>query len=113
MEMGEIMNRINSKGFSFRILEIIQSELKEIETLNSVYEVKDRIHKLLDFIEQETLNNKTVFEEELYSKIKETNGINPELNTYLYLLYRNLAEDKISIHEARRLYEMYLKEYGA
>lgn len=102
---------MNKNNYYDRVLKIIQSELKDIETLNSSFEIKDRIHKLLDFIDQETLNNRTVFQEMLYSKIKETNGKNPELNTYLYLLYRNLIEDKITIQEAKKLYEMYLKEY--
>jgi hypothetical protein len=105
------MNKSYSENSSIRILQKVQSQLKQIEDMGSVQEIKKEIHELLGFIEQESMENKAVLEEMIHIKIKETSGVNPEVNTYLYLLYRNLIQDKVSINEAQKLYKMYVKEY--
>lgn len=105
------MSNNNSEVFAVQILEKVQLQLKEIEILSTDYRIKEKIHKLLDFIELETSNTKAEFAEIVHSKVKETKALYPELSTYLYLLYRNLMQGKISLQEAQSLYEMYMKEY--
>jgi hypothetical protein len=101
----------SSASFTFKIIENIKIELKEIEKLNSASEMRNRIKKLLETIEDDTIGDKSAFLEIIYSKLKETRDINPQLNTAFYLLYRNLMEDKISILEAQKLFNMYINEY--
>lgn len=105
------MNNKNSEVFAIQILEKVQLQLKEIEILSTDYRVKEKVHKLLDYIESETSNRKADFAEVIHLKCKETKALYPELSTYLYLLYRNLMQGKVSLQEAQVLYEMYMKEY--
>lgn len=101
-----------SEVLAFEIINKIRKELDEIYGLTSANEIRQRIHKLIMVIDDETLNNKSVVMEKIYCKVKETNGVNERLNGYLYLLYRNLEKGKISIKEAERLYNMYISEYS-
>lgn len=105
------MNNSKIDKSTLKILEKVQAKLKEIELLCIDCEAKEKIHNLIDFIEEETSENKTFLAEMIYNKVKETRGISPELNTYFYLLYRNLEQDKVSLEEAHRLYDMYVKEF--
>ncbi|GLC30857.1 hypothetical protein [Clostridium omnivorum] len=105
------MNNNNSEVFAIQILEKVQLQLKEIEIISTDYRIKEKIHKLLDYIDLETSNTKAEFAEMIHLKVKETKPLHPELSTYLYLLYRNLMQGKISLQEAQGLYEMYMKEY--
>lgn len=104
------MHPNESNHYTQSMIKKIQNDLKEIELSCLDYSIKEKISKLLDYIEQETTNNRELFTETLLSKIKLTRGLNPELNTKLYILYRNLTNDKVSFEAARDLYEMYTKE---
>lgn len=104
------MNKDDSEKFAFKIIEKIQIELSEIEVLCSDYILKERIHSLLAFIQNEPPNHRKIFAEMIYAKIQETKGLHPDLNLDFYLLYRNFIEGKISTVEAKSLYEMYIKE---
>lgn len=108
--MGELMGKDNSEGLTLKILEKVKSDLMDIETLCSDYFIKEKLHKIVNFIEQETFNSKVVFEEMIFKKVKETRSVSSELNTNFYLLYRKFKENKISMQEAQTIYEMYLKE---
>lgn len=101
----------NLEGLSLKIIEKIQLELKNIEIICSDYVAKEKIHMLLELIELETEENKMILSELIQDKIRETRGVNSELNTNFYMLYRKLCENKISILEAKEIYEMYSKEY--
>lgn len=105
------MTETNFESFSFKIIERIQQELKEIEFICADYVVKERVHKLLELIELETEENKIILLELIQDKIRETRGVNSELNTNFYLLHRKLIENKITILEAKGTYEMYTKEF--
>lgn len=105
------MDNTNFESFSLKIIEKMQIELKEMELICADYVVKERIQKLLELIELETKENKIILSELIQDKIKETRGVNSELNTNFYMLYRKLAENKISILEAKGIYEMYTKEF--
>jgi hypothetical protein len=108
--IGGKVNSMKAKDNMLKVIERVEKDLREIELISSDYLVKERIHNILDFIEKETKENKTVLEDMIRSKIKETKNINPELNTYFYVLYRNLSEDKITVEEAQTIYDMYIKE---
>lgn len=104
------MYKENHEEFFIKILEKIKSDLKEIEGSSSMVEIKEKIHELMDFMNCETPDNRSVLEDMIYSRLLETRGVNPELNTYLYILYRNFTQNKISMQEAERLYIQYSKE---
>lgn len=110
--MGESMGNNDSEITAFKIIDNIRMKLEEIEVLASISEIKQRIRELIEVIDDETLNDKSVFMEKIYCKVKETSGVNEQLNTYMYLLYRSLGEGKISVKEAERLYDMYVNEYA-
>jgi|GEM_PF-2729923 len=113
MKWVNLMGKIDVENFSIKIIEKIQLELKEIELISTEYAVKERLHKLLELIEFETEENKTVLSKLIQCKISETRGVNSELNTNFYLLNRNLMENRISVMEAKATYEMYVKEFIA
>ena len=104
------MKNVELESFTLKLIEKIQQELKNIDSICTDYLVNERIHNLLEFIEKETSENKGIFTEMILSKIKETRRTNPELNTDFYLLYRNVIEGKITMKEAQVLYDMYVKE---
>jgi Tol biopolymer transport system component len=106
--MGGNMSGKKLNYFELEIVNKINDKLKEMEHMTSLQEIKGKIHKLIDFIEEETASDKEAFEEMIYSKVKETNGKNSDLNTHLYMLYRNLIQNKITLHEAQKIYEMYM-----
>jgi hypothetical protein len=109
--MGETMNNSKTDKSMLKILEKVQNKLKEMELSCPDYETKEKLLNLIDFIEEETSDSKTIFAEMVYNKVKETRGVSSELNTYFYLLYRNLEQDKVSLEEAQKLYNMYVKEF--
>jgi hypothetical protein len=109
---GDILNN-NSASLTLKFIEKIKIQLKEIEELNSASEMRNRIKILLKCIDDETVGDKSTFLEIIYCKLKDTKGNNPQLNTSLYLLYRNLVDDRISIQEAQKLFNMYINEYEA
>jgi hypothetical protein len=110
--MGGNMSGKKLNGFELEIIKRIKDELKEMDNITSINEIKGKIHGLLDYIEDEISSDKEAFEDMIYLKVKETSGINPDLNTHLYMLYRNLTQNKISLHEAQKIYQMYLTEYA-
>jgi hypothetical protein len=71
-----------SEVLAFEIINKIRKELDEIYGLTSVNEIRQRIHKLITVIDDETLNNKSVVMEKIYCKVKETNGVNERLNEH-------------------------------
>lgn len=104
------MGKKDLKNISIRIVEEIQIELRDIEMTCPDVFVKERIHKLLEHIEQETADNETVLQDLIKARIKQTKAVSTELNTNFYMLYRNLVEGRVSAKEAQILYDMYVKE---
>jgi hypothetical protein len=111
--MGGYMSGRKLNYFELEFVKKIHSQLEEMEHITSLHELKGKIHELIMFIDEETSSDKEAFEEMIYSKIKETSGVNPDLNIHLYMLYRNLTQNKITLNEAQKVYEMYLTEYTA
>ncbi len=108
----EIMVRNDFDSATFKIIEKAKAELMDMEGLTNVVAIKEKLRGLISFIDEETTNNKIIFAEKIYWKVKETRDTNPELNTCLYMLYRVLMEGKVPLNEAQKLYNMYLSEYG-
>lgn len=104
------MGKIELESMSLRIVEKIQSELKDMELVCKDVFIKEKIHSILEYIDQETTDNKVVLGDLIKEKIKETKGSSPEMNTNFYLLYRNFIEGRVSVKEAQILYDMYVKE---
>ncbi len=94
------------------MIEKITAELKEIEILACEQIIKIKVQKLLEYIS--SLNNSSSekpFEEIIHEKMKESKIKNPELHIKLYVLYRDLQNDKVSEYDAKRRYEDYLQMY--
>lgn len=103
---------INKSSSSlFNTLEKVYSDLDSIESASSIIEIRGKIKELISYIEEHALENPNIFNDVLLSKIKETHGVKPQLNSNLYILYRNLQQNKLSLKEAKKLYSTYLKEF--
>lgn len=90
----------------------ITSELKEMEILAVDGVVKIKIQKLLEYINSiSKASDEKPCEEMLHEKMKESKIKNPELHIKLYVLYRDLQNDKVSEYDAKRMYEDYLQMY--
>lgn len=109
-EMGEAMCDSKNENSILKVLQEVHAKLKAIELDCTDFGTKEKIHKLINYIEEENLNSKKVLAEMIYAKVKETRSVSSELNTYFYLLYRNLEQGKVSVEEAHKLYDMYVKE---
>jgi hypothetical protein len=101
----------NSESMAFKIILRIKNELQDIEAMDSAREIKGKILDVLKFIDEDVFESKKMLLDVIHDKIKETRDRKPDLNTQLYILYRNLAEEKITPEEAQKLYEMYIMEY--
>lgn len=104
------MNKNAIESLSLKIVERIEDDLREIELICTDIFVKEKIHNILEYIEQETKDNKSLLEDLIKEKVKETKTWSPELNTNFYMLYRNFIDGRISVKEAQALYDMYVKE---
>ncbi|WP_251860498.1 hypothetical protein [Clostridium sp. Marseille-Q2269] len=86
------------------------SELKDIQTLSSERLLQQKIDLLIKYVDNMLkYKDDEPFEDTIYKKMKEVRLDNPELNSKLYILYRNLSDGKISEEDARILYDVYIK----
>jgi hypothetical protein len=88
----------------------IIKELNEIYYMSSDFTVKERLTRLLEFMN--TLSGEKSgmdLEELIANKLAETKRKNPDLNATLYMLYWNLKREKISEEEAVELFNQLLK----
>jgi hypothetical protein len=88
----------------------IIKEINEIYYMSSDVAVKERLSKLLDFMN--TLSGEKAgmnLEELIANKLAETKSKNPDLNATLYMLYWNLKREKISEEEAVEFFNQLLK----
>lgn len=88
----------------------IMKEIKEIYYMSSDIGVKDKLSRLLEFVESLSGDRVDINLEELIAnKLVETKSKNPDLNANLYMLYWNLKREKVSEEEAMELYNLLLK----
>ena len=88
----------------------IMKEINQIYYMSSDVAVKERLIKLLEFMN--ILSGEKVgmgLEDLIANKRAETKRKNPDLNTTLYMLYWNLKREKISEEEAMELFNHLLK----
>lgn len=87
----------------------IKLGLKTIRLNEKNKNLKKEASQMLDMIEQELTDDSESLEEKILDKMKETKNSDPDMNANLYILYRNLVNDKISQEQALQLYTMYIK----
>lgn len=74
--------------------------------------IRSNIESLIEFINVDILSNKDIKErllDQIYDKMVEMKTINEDLNASLYILYQELKNGRISIHEAVDRFELILK----
>lgn len=99
-------------SIDFEALEKIILELVDIEKLTPDGPVKVRVNNLIENIKSVTgVNSDISLETQILKKMRESRVNNVELHTKLYILYRNLSEERVSLEEAQGMYENYLEMY--
>ena len=91
------------------MLEKIKAGIKEIIILSDNKNVRKKAEELTDLLEDKQIIEVKSLYERIKEKMKKTKYSNSELNVNLYLLYRNLVEEKITEEEALDTFEMYMK----
>ncbi len=85
------------------------SGLKSIRITTREKATRKEVDKLLDLL-QEDLNQKNIpLKEQILEKMKESKGVDPNLNANLYILYRNLDSGRITEEQAFELFQMYVR----
>lgn len=79
----------------------------KVSTTNKTL-VKD-IERLLKLLNDELREDSIPLKDKILDKMKETKGIDPELNANLYILYRNLDNGYINEEQAQELFGAYVK----
>jgi len=91
------------------MLEKIKAGIKEIIILSDNKKVRKKAEELSELLEDKEIMEVKSLYERIKEKMKKTKYSNSELNVNLYLLYRNLVEEKITEEEALDTFEMYMK----
>lgn len=79
----------------------------KVSTTNKVI-IKD-VEKLLDLLKKELSEESVPLKDRILEKMKETKGIDPDMNANLYILYRNLDNGHITERQAQELFNTYVK----
>lgn len=87
----------------------IKMGLKTIKLNEKNKNLKKEASEMLDMIDRELSDDSESLEEKILEKMKETKKSDPDMNANLYILYRNLVDNKISEEQALQLYSMYVK----
>ncbi|MCB2288864.1 hypothetical protein LGK97_03685 [Clostridium sp. CS001] len=106
------MSNNNQVSINIETIQEIVKELGEISDISSTTQVRmkvDRLQKLVSgFLD---VNNKVPVEDVIYDKMVEVKNSNQDLHLKLYMLYRNLINDRISKADAMAAYESYLSMF--
>lgn len=105
------MGKNGSESDFQKILDRIQSDIRLIQLSCPDIETKEKLNKLLEYIELETAGDRASLIDSILLRAKQTKGMYPELNINFYLLFRKLSEYQVSVQEAQNLYDMYDREY--
>lgn len=79
----------------------------KVSTTNKVI-IRD-IEKLLNLLKEELNEDDIPLKNRILEKMKETKGIDPDMNANLYILYRNLDNEHITEQQAQELFNAYVK----
>lgn len=95
------------------IQEIIK-ELSEIGDISSTPQVRVKVERLQELVSSFLdFKSKASIEDMIYDKMVEVKNSNQDLHLKLYMLYRNLTNDRISETDAMAAYESYLSMFPA
>lgn len=89
--------------------ERIRAEINMLSMICNDDVVKKRLIELFNHLNRITDSNEMNIEEIIEKKLMETKRTDKELNANLYILYQNLKREKISVEDAKRLFEDYLR----
>jgi N-acetylmuramic acid 6-phosphate (MurNAc-6-P) etherase len=108
------MSSNNQVSISVDTIQEVVKELNEIRDSCSTPHLRMKVERLqklvsgfLDF------KNKVSVEDVIYEKMVEVKNTNQDLHLKLYMLYRNLTNDRISETDAMAAYESYLSMFPA
>lgn len=90
------------------ILIKIKSRAQTIKSLCKDKTLIKEAEEILDLVNKELNKDTETVMEKIERKMRETKGVNPDLNANLYILHRNLTNNKITKEDALALYKMYL-----
>lgn len=79
----------------------------KVSTTNKI--IIEDIEKLLNLLKKELNEESIPLKERILEKMKETKGIDPDMNANLYILYRNLDNEHITEQQAQELFDTYVK----
>lgn len=97
-------------NYVYKLIKKLQYDIKEISTLESIDDVRERTHRLINLINRETANNRLVF-----MNTPRTNNnfdINLELNAYLNMMNRSILDEKW-LPKCGKNNDICVKKYGA
>ena len=87
----------------------IKMGLKTIKLNEKNKNLKKEASEMPNMIDKELSDDSESLEEKILEKMKETKKSDPDMNANLYILYRNLVDNKISEERPLRLSSMYVK----
>jgi len=85
------------------------SGLKGIRVTTREKNTRKEVDKLLSLIEEDLSQKNIPLKEQILEKMKESKGVDPNLNANLYILYRNLDSGHITEEQAFELFQMYVR----
>lgn len=102
-----------NKGYiENEIIEKVLFELKEIKDCCGEDTLKIRLSNVIKTLSKASnCDTDKLLEDMIYEEMKGAMNKNPELHSKLYMLYRSLADGKISEEAAKQLFETYLQMY--
>lgn len=83
--------------------------LKNIKITTREKATRKEVDKLLNLLQEDLSQKNVPLKEQILEKMKESKGIDPNLNANLYILYRNLDSGQITEEQALELFQMYVK----
>jgi phosphotransacetylase len=89
--------------------ERIRAEINMLSIICTDDVVKKRLIELSNHLNEMTNSQNINIEEMIEKKLVETKRTDKDLNASLYILYQNLKREKISVEDAKRLFEDYLR----
>ena len=85
----------------------ITSTLKTIKVRSKDKEIVKEVSELLYKLENENKEDTATVAEKIKQKMNEMKSIDPATHADLYMLYRNVMDNRISEDEALRMFEMH------
>jgi N-acetylmuramic acid 6-phosphate (MurNAc-6-P) etherase len=106
------MGSNNQVSISVDTIQEIVKELNEISDLCSTPHLRVKVERLQKLVSSFLdFKSKVSVEDVIYDKMVEVKNNNQDLHLKLYMLYRNLTNDRISEADAVAAYESYLSMF--